>query len=418
MLIYENAWPSTYEEFKTWYPVWYRDILEMDAIWQVLGGQMDKVQALLVWMVDSNFIDHADASMIARLENFLGIVHPYPRTLVERRAVLRGFTIGRGHMGRPRIIELISIFTAGEIDVSFTRPGRINVAVTRDFGDMFNLHDINMIIGHRIPSHLSLWIADFPRPVRAVNSNSFIFIGLLIRFCIANMTAPGFRLYGSRQLCGSWLLGGGMMHGISFADFHVQTAVRNHGAIAEGITLGDGFLLDGTIFLNGKKFAPVRGMAAQGLDIGVLRVEHAGNVEVIFAARFGIRNITRLFPLLDGENKLDGTWELDPGTHGIRNIDFQAQAKISNTVSVHQGARLDGKRLLDGGWNLNEWGGLIHGAAAKLFAAGPYTFQTGNRLSGTLAKTGPWALDGELLLDAGLSIGGTQLLGELILFGL
>ena len=229
MRIYENAWPSTYEEFKTWHPVWYRDVFEMDAIWQVLGGQMDKMQALLIWMVDSNFIDHADASMIARLENFLGIVHPYPRTLVERRAVLRGFTIGRGHMGRRQIIELISIFTSGEIDVSFTRPGRINVAVARDFGDMFNLHDINMIIGHRAPSHLSLWIADFPRPVRAANNINFVFINLLMQFCIANITAPRFRLNGSRQLDGAWLLNGEMVHGINFVGFHVKAIVGNYG---------------------------------------------------------------------------------------------------------------------------------------------------------------------------------------------
>jgi len=29
MRLYDNAYPSTYEEIKTWYPAWYRDVLEM-----------------------------------------------------------------------------------------------------------------------------------------------------------------------------------------------------------------------------------------------------------------------------------------------------------------------------------------------------------------------------------------------------
>ena len=35
MRLYDNAYPSTYEEIKTWYPAWYRDVLEMDALWQI-----------------------------------------------------------------------------------------------------------------------------------------------------------------------------------------------------------------------------------------------------------------------------------------------------------------------------------------------------------------------------------------------
>ena len=297
MLIYENAWPSTYEEFKTWYPVWYRDIFEMDAIWQVLGGQMDKIQALLIWMVDSNFIDHADAPMLTRLENFLGIVHPYPRTLVERRAVLRGFTIGRGHMGRRQIIELISIFTSGEIDVSFTRPGRINVAVTRDFGDMFNLHDINLIIGHRVPTHLSLLIVDLPQPVKVINQNNFIFVNLTIHFVIANITAPRIRLNGENLLDGSWQLDAGMMHGIGFMAFYVHAIVRNHAIMAEGVVVDGRNLLNGTFFLNGKKMGPIRGVAAQNLEAGVFRLKTSSRLSGTLAK-------TRTWNL-DGQLKLD-----------------------------------------------------------------------------------------------------------------
>ena len=31
--LYPNGFPSAYEELKTFYPVFYRDVFEMDAIW-------------------------------------------------------------------------------------------------------------------------------------------------------------------------------------------------------------------------------------------------------------------------------------------------------------------------------------------------------------------------------------------------
>lgn len=32
--LYPNGFPSAYEELKTFYPVFYRDVFEMDAIWR------------------------------------------------------------------------------------------------------------------------------------------------------------------------------------------------------------------------------------------------------------------------------------------------------------------------------------------------------------------------------------------------
>lgn len=34
MPLYDNAFPSNYDEIKTYYPVWYFDVLEMDAVWR------------------------------------------------------------------------------------------------------------------------------------------------------------------------------------------------------------------------------------------------------------------------------------------------------------------------------------------------------------------------------------------------
>ena len=365
MRIYENAWPTTYEEIKTWYPVWYREVFEMDAIWRVIGLQMDNIQATLIWMVDNNFIDFADAFTITRLENFLGIVHPFPRTLVERRAILRGFTLGRGHIGRRQIKEMISLFTTGEIDVGFIRPGRINVTVTRDFGDMFNLADIYMVIGHRIPAHLSLGIIDSPRPVRVVNQNNFNFINLLmVSFRIANITSPRIRLNGERILDGTWLLGAGSVHGINFVDFHVKAVIRNHGVISEGITLDGSNILDGSFFLNGRKFGVLRGMAPHSLRMGAFKITNKFRITSGFGS-----------PKIQLKNKVN---------FQLSDLSVKGRLSIKAVNSLQR------------------------------FTIGSYRLHNTNRIgSGTLAKVSGWNLDGQLNLDAGLSAGGTQNLGTL-----
>ena len=155
MLLYENAWPNNYEEIKTWYPVWYREVLEMDALWRVWGKHTDDIQAGIIQAIDNNFIDYADAQTISKLEKFFGIVYDGPRTLVERRNVIKAFIIGSGRIGQRQIKELISVFVDGEIEVQLIG-GAIHIAINREDSAKFNVNDCYSLLSGRIPAHLSL----------------------------------------------------------------------------------------------------------------------------------------------------------------------------------------------------------------------------------------------------------------------
>lgn len=260
MLIYENTFPSTYDEIKTWYPIWYREVFEMDALWRVFGGQMDKIQAELVQMIDNNFIKFADAPTLTKLETFFGITHPFPRTLVERRTVLLGSIHSLGRMGRSLIIEIISLFTNGEIDVRFSVPGKIKIDVTRDFGDMFNPADIHLILGHRIPAHLGLEVIDRISPVRIINHNAVLLKNLfMLIFNIINTLSP---------------------FTIVFNNFHVKAVIQNYGKIkheyGNKVQLNGQRILDGSFLLGGQRhtIAPLRGISIKKLDMGIYRVSN------------------------------------------------------------------------------------------------------------------------------------------------
>ena len=159
MKLYENAPQSIYEEIKTWYPAWYREVLEMDALWRTFGNQLEKIQNGIIQAVDNNFIDYADAQTISDLEHFFHVGYDGSRTLTERRNIIKAMFLGAGHIGRKEIIELMAVFTAGRAEVSFS-DGAVQVAVTRAADEIFRVSDSYLALRDRIPAHLALGIVD------------------------------------------------------------------------------------------------------------------------------------------------------------------------------------------------------------------------------------------------------------------
>jgi len=155
VLLFENA-RNHYDEIKEWYPVWYREIFDMDALWQVYGGKFDEMRNDILRAIDNNFIDYADTATISRWEEKLKIVHDSPRTLQERRNVIKAHIVGHGRIGQQEIKDIVLMFTDGEVSVSFDL-GVITIIVRRDIRNIvrFNYADVKRILEERIPAHLS-----------------------------------------------------------------------------------------------------------------------------------------------------------------------------------------------------------------------------------------------------------------------
>ena len=86
--LYPNGFPSAYEELKTFYPVFYRDVFEMDAIWRAAGGGLDEIEDGVDAVVNNNFVSLMDTDTLAQMETFLGIPLNQKHTLEARRIVL------------------------------------------------------------------------------------------------------------------------------------------------------------------------------------------------------------------------------------------------------------------------------------------------------------------------------------------
>lgn len=159
MGLYDNAWPHVYEEIRRFYPVWYRDVLEMDAIWRAQGVELDGVRATVEALIDNGYIMTADLHTIASLEAFLHI-NPSPgQTLQERRQVVATYVRGQDHIGAPEIKSIAGAFTSGVVDVEFAL-GIISVMVSHPVEEAFNLEACKELLLSRIPAHLALTLVE------------------------------------------------------------------------------------------------------------------------------------------------------------------------------------------------------------------------------------------------------------------
>lgn len=144
---------NNYEELKTFLPVFYDDVFEMQVILWVTGGELDKAEDGLNRVLLNNFIMDADDKAISRLERFLYLQVDKTRPLDERKRLLASFFVGFGKMSATKLKEIVFSFTNAASEVFF-REGVISIEIERGSAPSLYLIDVNTIISRRIPAHL------------------------------------------------------------------------------------------------------------------------------------------------------------------------------------------------------------------------------------------------------------------------
>lgn len=160
-MYYENGFESCYDELMKFYPVFYKDIFEMNEILKAYGSLTDAVQKNIEVMLEDNYIQTADEPTIARLENFLYINTDKTKSLDERRKLVLSFFVGFGKISASKIKSIIKNFTNSEADVQFRKSdekGNNYLYVTCDRGteDNLKVYDIADVLVRKIPAHVYL----------------------------------------------------------------------------------------------------------------------------------------------------------------------------------------------------------------------------------------------------------------------
>ena len=154
--LYPNGFPSAYEELKTFYPVFYRDVFEMVAIWRAAGVGLDEIEDGVDAVVNNNFVSLMDTDALAQMETFLGIPLNQKRTLEARRKLVASYFIGGNHIGAREIKDITRAFTEGTCEVSFVG-GTVYIHVKSDIKDTPPEDDYYYILRKKIPAHLGVY---------------------------------------------------------------------------------------------------------------------------------------------------------------------------------------------------------------------------------------------------------------------
>lgn len=253
MPLYDNAFPSNYEEIRTFYPVWYFDVLEMDAIWKAEGEQLDKVQDSVKALISNGFIDTADDATISSLERFLHINTDKTKTLEDRRRLVSSFFSGDSHIGAKEIKATVATFTTGTAEVAFA-DSEIRVSVTHNIADRLNLSDCLLVLQTRIPAHLGLSFKDILLPIPFTNRRGEYRLNT-VTFRTSFSNTPGgeiIPLDGRRLLDGTWILNQ-TFSGITFPRFSVRLSCKTKESLSGAVTIDSMYTMDGSVRLNGSR---------------------------------------------------------------------------------------------------------------------------------------------------------------------
>lgn len=116
-----NRERSGYDELMSYYPKFWREILEMRANNKFAGYTLDKAAAAMEQVIRDQFFDTCSEDMVARYERFLNMDHA-DYAWEERRRLLKIAWYGMGKISVSKIVKSIREFYGEDlvVDASFT----------------------------------------------------------------------------------------------------------------------------------------------------------------------------------------------------------------------------------------------------------------------------------------------------------
>lgn len=163
MRIHENAPTNWHDELASWFPSWYQDVKEMDALWHTWGVLLDQLQKDIQHVLDNYFLMRCDEETIEFWEEFMGIKLAIQHTIEYRRRYIMTHFSGFGKCSATQIKNIIKQYTGSGASVSFEKcdqAGNHELIILMENGDIENtyLADLQSILEKVIPAHIPVTI--------------------------------------------------------------------------------------------------------------------------------------------------------------------------------------------------------------------------------------------------------------------
>lgn len=162
-MFYNKYFKNNYAELITYYPRYYRDVLEMRAILETEGKLADDIEDNIERVFNNCFIDTADETTISKLEKFLYLGLYKQRSLEERRRLVKSLFVGGGKISASMISEMIAAYTGAPASCRFEPfdeygNNKLYIDFSRGKEKTLYMSDILTLIERRIPAHIEYMV--------------------------------------------------------------------------------------------------------------------------------------------------------------------------------------------------------------------------------------------------------------------
>lgn len=158
-LFFENE-TGNYEIMKSYYPRFYDNIKEMQAILYAQGKVLDEAEVFLEMVLNNMFIEFMDEDKLSIVENYLKITHTEKQSLEQRKNIVLAHFRGFGKISGSVIDEQSQIYNLNA-DTTFNEKDehgnyilRIKLKIPKGSNYFSDYISCIKILDIRIPAHL------------------------------------------------------------------------------------------------------------------------------------------------------------------------------------------------------------------------------------------------------------------------
>lgn len=158
-MLFDDYYKSSYDQLVTYYPTFYIDVVEMQAVLKAEGDMLDGVKDGIERVFGNCFVDSADEKTIEKLEGFLHIHLRTQKSLEERRRLVKSYLAGSGKLSSALLGDMIAVYTGASSTFEF-KPfdeqgnNRLFIDTERGAEISFYPSDIMELISAKLPAHI------------------------------------------------------------------------------------------------------------------------------------------------------------------------------------------------------------------------------------------------------------------------
>lgn len=148
-----NGFNNNYDELKTYYPIFYLDIFEMNELLKTYGSLLDDLVNAIDLTINNNFVLTADEPTITKFERFLMLKINRNKSLDSRKRLILALLSNYGKLSASKIKEIIFTLCGANSDIVF-EDSLLKIDIHRENILSINFSDIFEILSRKIPAHL------------------------------------------------------------------------------------------------------------------------------------------------------------------------------------------------------------------------------------------------------------------------